>query len=348
MIGDEEVSLVNDGLRLAGTYHRVEGGAANASMLLVAGSGEHDRNQNGKRLQLNLFNDLARMLADVGVSTLRCDKRGCGASEGDYMEAGHVELVSDALAWYDLLHDRLAEADRPLFVLGHSEGSIIAPQIAAQRDSVAGQVLLMPFLEAFEDTVLRQMTQSISEVETLGGVQRLVAKTVLALSGDPAAAQRKLLERSRNTTRTTLRRGFRKVNVKWLRELDALDPEAVHTRVSVPTLAIAGGKDLQCRPDDAEQLARLSPDTVTAVVLPDLTHILRVDEEPPAFSHYPRLCGEPIDPRIVEHIARWLRDRGALPETDPARIPAEAPAATRAPVERVNAVRTALEPRGNP
>src|SRR5690554_948101 len=75
-------------------------------VLMLHGSGPHDRNENLAGQRLDIFNTLARALAEAGFASLRFDKRGVAESSGNYMTHGIADLVADARAWLDLLAER--------------------------------------------------------------------------------------------------------------------------------------------------------------------------------------------------------------------------------------------------
>ncbi|MEE9320094.1 MAG: alpha/beta fold hydrolase [Granulosicoccus sp.] len=306
MSKEESVTISNEGHQLAGTLCHPTGAASGISILLIAGSGQHDRNQNSKKFKLNLFNTLAEQLASAGIHTLRYDKRGCGDSEGEYAAVGHTDLVSDARAWLNYMTSRLDDTSQITCVLGHSEGTIICPQIAADRKAVNGQILLAPFLEPLQAVTERQARQTLETITTLPGVYGKFIRLILRLQGDQLVKQRKHFQRARESKKPFFRKGFRKVNAKWLREIAALNPVKIHISVSLPTLAVAGEKDLQCLPTDADRLRELLPETVTAITIPDMTHILRADFNEPSLMSYSSLIKQPIDSRIVESILAWL------------------------------------------
>ena len=128
-------------VRLAGTLALPDRAGPHPGVLLVAGSGPVDRDENAPRLRLNIFRELRSVLAAAGLAVLSYDKRGTGASAGSLLSSGLSDLVSDArCALAHLAGGTEVDAGR-LFVVGHSEGGLIAPLLADQP-GVCGLVLL--------------------------------------------------------------------------------------------------------------------------------------------------------------------------------------------------------------
>jgi pimeloyl-ACP methyl ester carboxylesterase len=78
------------------------------------------------------FQVLARHFASKGVAALIYDKRGCGASTGDWTRAGLVDLAEDALACVKALRGRPDIDASKVGLWGLSQGASIIP-IAAGR-----------------------------------------------------------------------------------------------------------------------------------------------------------------------------------------------------------------------
>ena len=102
---EREVVFSSDSVRLSGTLAIPDTGGRFPGVLLIPGSGQIDRNENHKKLRLNVFHDLSGFLAANGFATLRYDKRGVGSSGGKYWETGFYDNVSDALAALKLLRE---------------------------------------------------------------------------------------------------------------------------------------------------------------------------------------------------------------------------------------------------
>jgi pimeloyl-ACP methyl ester carboxylesterase len=92
---------------------------------------------------LGITKSLAEALAAGGVASYRFDKRGVGASPGDWRRPGLWDGADDARAALQLLADRPEVDPSRIVLLGHSEGAVLAAAIAAaDPTSLAGVVLL--------------------------------------------------------------------------------------------------------------------------------------------------------------------------------------------------------------
>ncbi len=300
---ERDVHFPSDDVTLCGTFTIPDGAGAAPAVLMLQGSGQTDRDDNAEKLAINLFPQLAEMLDGCGFATLRYDKRGVGASGGNYWSSGFEDRLTDAAAAVRWLATQ-EQGDRSrLFVLGHSEGALVAIRLAAGATSIAGAVLLAGSAKSGEQTLLWQGAQIAS---TLTGINRWLIKV---LRIDPQKSQRKALARIKATTGDTTRvQGVKKINAKWMREFLAYEPCSDLAAVRVPVLAITGAKDLQVDPADLDRMRELIPGEFASQVVPDLTHLLRCELGEPSLRDYQRQIHEPIDPRVTHCIRTWLEE----------------------------------------
>lgn len=108
-----------------------------------------------------------------------------------------------------------------------------------------------------------------------------------------------------STTDVVVRR-FQKIPAKHLREMLALDPAAAYARVTRPLLAISGESDLQCNPEDAARIAKTVRSPVEHHLVPNVTHVLHLDEGAPSILGTAKLLEQPLAPRVLELVADWL------------------------------------------
>src|SRR5688572_10197161 len=192
---EKEITIESSGLDLSGTVCLPEQEGRFPLVLMIHGTGPLDRDENMPGQQLNVFNAIAHCLVEEGIASLRYDKRGCGKSSGDYYRAGHFDLINDAIHWFDFLKESdFCDPDR-IFLLGHSEGSIIAPQVSLKRSTVAGLILLCPFLDHMESIMLKQAAQLQREFEGPPGLGGLVRRFAGRILGMTVASQQELIDR---------------------------------------------------------------------------------------------------------------------------------------------------------
>src|SRR5262249_27048816 len=92
----------------------------------------------------------------AGWAVLRTDDRGIGESTGNFAAATALDFAADARAGMDYLRSRPEIDGARIGLLGHSEGGIIAPIVAANDPSVAFIVLLAGPGQRLEDVILAQ------------------------------------------------------------------------------------------------------------------------------------------------------------------------------------------------
>jgi uncharacterized protein len=286
---------------LAGTF--TEPPEPIAAALLIAGSGRSDRDSDarlpfGQVLRIGVTRQVADALAAVGVSSLRYDKRGVGASGGDYYPVGMDQRLTEARAALDFLAGRAAGV--PLLVIGASEGTYYAAQLAAADPRVAGIVMLAGSVRP-GDQVLAWQTAQIAA--------HLPASTKLILRLlriDVIRAQRKNMARILASSADVMRIQGTKVNARWIRDFAACDPAPSLARVKVPVLAITGGHDLQVPPDDVAEVGKLVQGPFEGHVVGDLSHLLRPDPDWTGPHGYKRAVRRPVSPDVLALITDWV------------------------------------------
>ncbi len=302
-----DVRIDAAGCVLAGSY--VEAAEPVAAALLMPGSGRTDRNSDvrlpgGLKLRGAVTRALAEALGAAGVTALRFDKRGIGASGGDYLRAGMDQRYADVRA----ARDWLAAQTRglPLVAIGHSEGTYYAAHLAADGQA-AGVALLAGPARTGTDV----LTYQVAEV---GARLPASAKLILRLMRtDVVRAQRKNMARILASTSDVIRVQGQRVNARWSRDFVAYDPAPVLARVSVPVLAITGGHDLQVPPEDVDAIGRLVQGPFEGHVVAGLSHLLRPDPDSAGPRGYRRQARQPVSPEVLRLVTDWVTRHWGTP-----------------------------------
>jgi pimeloyl-ACP methyl ester carboxylesterase len=295
------VTFDSDGCTLAGTYTEV--GDPLAAALLIAGSGKTDRDSDvklplGQTLRGGITSAIAEALEGARVSSLRYDKRGVGASGGDYYTIGMDQRLADARAALHWLAAR--NPGLPLLVIGHSEGTFYAAQLAAEGARVTGIGLLSGSVRRGGEIVAWQTEQLAAK---LPAISRLILRLMRT---DVVKAQRKNQARIMASTADAIRLQGTKVNARWIRDFVAYDPSTALARVTVPVLAITGGHDLQVPPADIETMGKLVRGPFEGHVVGDLSHMLRSDPDAVGPRGYRRAGRLPVSAEVLGLITDWV------------------------------------------
>jgi pimeloyl-ACP methyl ester carboxylesterase len=264
---EEEITFPNGKAKisLAGTLTVPRGQGPFPVAILLADSGPRDRDESlvGHRPFLVLADYLTRK----GIAVLRFDKRGIGKSTGNYANATTVDFAGDAEAALAFLKTRKEMDPEKTGLIGHGEGGMIAPMVAAHSSDVSWVVLLAgPGLKG-EDTLL---LQSELILKTAGVDDEQIAKTrefnkqtyaLVRQEKDPATLEAKLSELVQSSAMSAslppaaLQSQIRLMVSPWFRFFLDYDPVLTLQKTTCPVLSLNGEKDLQVSPK--ENLAKI-------------------------------------------------------------------------------------------
>lgn len=329
-----EVTFRNEpaGIRLAGTLIIPDGESPFPAVLFVTGSGPQDRDESlmGHKPFLVIADDLARR----GIASLRYDDRGAGGSEGNHMQSTVKEFATDVEAALGFLVAQ-PEVDRnAIGILGHSEGGLSAPMVAARNEEVDFLVLLAPPGEALVSLLMRQATDMLrleGELDDALIERALVMQAEdLALISDPSIDDETLratLRASAESRREQftaaeaaqlqfdermIEAGIEQATTPWFRSLITEDPAAYLETIRVPVLALFGERDIQVAAEVNAEILEASlraagNEDYEVYILPGLNHLFQ-HAETGAISEYGTI-EETFSPDALELIGDWITTR---------------------------------------
>lgn len=313
---EEEVSYENPkaNIKLAGTITIPQGKGPFPAVLLMAGSGPNDRDET--LMGHKPFLVLADYLTRKGIVVLRYDKRGVGRSGGDYGKAVMSDFASDGRAGVAFLKTRSEVDVHKIGIIGHSEGGVEGPMVAAEDPDVAFVVMMAgtgvrgdEILKAQQRLIEQSTGKTPAEIDQDAARQQQVF-AILQKDEDDSAREKDL--RAALTGRipdAQLGMQVKILNSPWFRGFVAYDPAPTLTKLTCPVLAINGEKDLQVPADQnlpaiRKALAAGGNKNYEVDELPGLNHLFQ-DAKTGAISEYAEI-EETMSPVVLEKVASWI------------------------------------------
>lgn len=279
------------GVKLHTVLTKPSGTTSTPLAIIIAGSGPTDLNGNQPMMQNNSLRLLSDGLVSQNIATLRFDKRAIAKSAvANFKEE---ELTIDIFA-NDVVH--LIEFARnkgysKIFIIGHSEGSLIG-LIAMQKTAISGFVSLAG----------------------AGSAADVILKNQLKPQLPPALYQQTelIIDSLKNGYRVNsfppmlfslFRPSVQPYLISWFK----YNPSTLISRIKCPVLIAQGDKDIQIKPEDAQQLAAAQP-AAKLLIIHKMNHVLKniegdMQENIAAYTN----PGLPINKELVAGIADFIR-----------------------------------------
>jgi len=327
---EQEVSYRNekDNIKISGTLTLPRGGGPYPAVLLITGNGAQDRNETiaGHHPFLVLADHLTRN----GIAVLRVDDRGMGGTDLGSLSATSENYAEDVLAGVSFLKHRKDIDPRMIGLIGHSEGGMIAPMVAARSNDLAFIVLMAGPGQRGEDVIytqtelihkaqgtppdalahinaLSRRINAIVKAETDGcRVEQRINEEIAAYVGTLSDVQKKQFEPVAAAIK-----GFIPIyKTAWYRYFITYDPRPVLKNVKVPVLALNGEHDLQVAWKENLDLIAASLNgnkDVTIKAFPNLNHLFQTSATG-LLSEYNQI-EETISPEVLKTMSDWILRR---------------------------------------
>jgi uncharacterized protein len=261
----EEVTFKNDqaDVTLSATLTLPAKEGKYPAVILISGSGPQNRNSEfaGHRP----FLVLADYLTKQGIAVLRYDDRGFGQSTGNFETGTSLDFSYDVESAVHYLKSRREIQNTNIGLIGHSDGAMIAPMVAARSGDVNFIVLLAgpgvpggKLLLDRQQLLEKKMGLSETEIKkSRNHSEQMIEIVVSSTNTDTIKAQ--LIEFSKNnydeipayavppgmTKDEFISKHIEMLSGPWFRYFLAYDPAATLQKVTCPVLALNGDKDVQ-------------------------------------------------------------------------------------------------------
>jgi alpha-beta hydrolase superfamily lysophospholipase len=276
-------------LRLTGTLTMParSARARRPAVVLITGSGAQDRDEATPFLEKwRPFREIADTLSRRGIAVLRLDDRGVGGSDAGAATATSADFADDVRAAVAWLRTRSDVDPARIGLVGHSEGAIIAPMVAAS-DPRLRAIALIAGTASRGRAILDEQRRYLFGADT-------------ALT--PARRDSLIALAARETDSALAVPG-------WLRFFADYDPLVAARRVRVPTLILQGETDRQVPAIEARRLAdamrAAGNRRVTVRTFPRMNHLM-VEDPSGSPLRYPSLPSFEVRQDLRGVLADWL------------------------------------------
>jgi pimeloyl-ACP methyl ester carboxylesterase len=315
---------------LAGTLTLPKGAAGVACAILITGSGPEDRDET--LFGHKPFLVLADYLTRHGIAVLRSDDRGVGGSSGTQERATSDDFAGDVRAAVAFLKGRKDVDPTKIGLIGHSEGGLIAPMVAASDKSL-GFIVLLAGPGVPGDSIL--ITQSLLISKSMGysdsmatSAQNAQRELIVAAKSAPDSATlaaklkvviRGQIERLPKDQQEALgdldkiaASQAQLLRAPWMQFFLSHDPRPVLAQVQCPVLALNGDKDVQISaeqnlPAIREALLKGGNKDATVEAIPGLNHLFQTSRTG-SLAEY-QTIRETFSPVALQKIGDWIGAR---------------------------------------
>ena len=325
----EDVTFVNKtaGVVLAGTLTLPPTGSNFTAVVLITGSGQQNRNE--EIMGHKPFLVIADYLTRHGIAVLRYDDRGVGQSTGNFNTATTADFADDAESALTYLKTRKDINSSTIGLMGHSEGGVVAPMIAARSNDVAFVVLLAgtgirgdALLLQQEELVYRDSGLSEARIVELLKINAKVFDRIVNTEGtisskeiiDFMAGMKADIETALpegTTTADYIKQFATSMATPWMQYFLRYDPAPALEKVKIPVLAVNGGRDLQVPAKKnllaiSAALKKGGHQNLTVKEYPDLNHLFQESTtgSPAEYA----VIEQTFSPEVLKDITDWIAE----------------------------------------
>jgi fermentation-respiration switch protein FrsA (DUF1100 family) len=296
-------------------------------VILISGSGPQNRDE--ELLGHKPFLVLSDHLTRNGIAVLRYDDRGTAKSEGNFQTATSADFATDVQAAVQYLLTRKEINKKQIGLIGHSEGGMIAPTVAATSKDIAFIVLLAgPGIAGGELLLLQQQLigkasgVSDADLEKSHAANKkafdMVAKSnnLNKLKTELTSYLQQEIKKDSTSSKPEgmsdedfIKLQVNQIASPWMQYFIKYNPAINLEKVKCPVLAINGAKDLQVPAEVnltaiKKALSKGGNRNVTTKELPNLNHLFQ-ESETGAPSEYASIQ-QTFAPQALKEISDWI------------------------------------------
>jgi alpha-beta hydrolase superfamily lysophospholipase len=264
-------------------------------ILIIPGSGPTDRDGNNSLgMKAATYKLLAEGLAAKGIASVRIDKRGMFGSAGAAADANAVNIADyawDVQNWVEVIRRKTGASC--VWLLGHSEGGLIALASSRSAADVCGLILVAapgrPLGQVLREQLKSNPPNARMLDQALGAIDALEAGRHVGVS-------------AMNPDLLAL---FRPNIQDFLISIFALDPAHLIADWKAPVLIMQGERDIQVSVRDAQRLKEAAP-AARLLLVPDTNHALKTVTSPGRAANIAAYADPSLAPGVIDGIAGFV------------------------------------------
>ena len=302
-------------------------------VILITGSGKQDRDES--IFDHKPFAVLADYLTRKGFVVMRVDDRGAGKSTGNFNNSTTADFALDVEEHINYAKKLSMVDSNKIGLLGHSEGGLIAPMVAARNSSVAFIILMagpaIPIIDLMalqNEKVLKSVGIAPAAIEAYLPLYRQIMKSVIAAKDkQDAIEQANTLTKDwfqktdkafvKGTTNISTEADINHyatsmaetLSTPWWKFFASYDPQPTLLKLQCPVLALNGTADIQVPANEnltaMESIFKKSGNSrVSIQIMEGMNHLFQKCTAC-TVAEYGQL-ETTMEPAVLELLGKWL------------------------------------------
>lgn len=314
---DVEFKNETEGNLLAGTLAAPNQNKDIPVFVMITGSGA--QNRDSELADHKSFLVIADYLAKKGIGTLRLDDRSIGGSELGKQDPTSLDFAGDINTAVNFL---VKKGYKTIGLIGHSEGGIIGPLVAASNNKVNSLILLAGPGVAVKE-LLPEQYSNLLQAYGIEKAKVITIKDNFKKLLDEFVLREKPFTPNEITER--LKSVFKEVDenkarplvneiaplfvTSWGKYFIGYNPSLINSKLKIPVLAINGSLDMNVPAKEnlkgiRNSLEKAGNKNFEIVEFEGLNHLFQTTKTG-APSEY-GVIEETIAPQVLEKIADWI------------------------------------------
>lgn len=325
----ENITFQNkkDNITLGGTLTLPSKDGKFPVVVLISGSGA--QNRDSELLGHKPFLLIADYLTKKGIGVLRFDDRGVGESGGDRNTSTIKDFATDVSAAVEYLKTRKEINLKKIGLIGHSEGGVIAPMVAAGTKDIS-YIVLLAGTGIPGDELLMQQTYLVGKASGMNEEELKQAAdenakvyNIIKTEKNPDIVKQKLTaivqesfdklpadqKPSQEEINSVISQQVGMVTSPWFHHFITYDPTLILKDVKCPVLVLNGEKDVQVPSKANTQaiknaLEKAGNKKVTVVEFPNMNHLFQ-ECTTCSIDEYEKI-EQTFSPIVLKQMADWI------------------------------------------